>query len=464
MARLPRTAGIAIENPVGGPEGPTGRGFRRSYNSEWLETGKPNMEIRPILSTLRHHKLTAGLLVLQVAFTCAIVCNAVFLIIQRVDRINAPSGLDENALSIVTFNDLQPGANPLSMHQADLAALRRLPDVESAALINNVPFSGSQHSSGGCVSLDAIEAVIKAHSLDVPGCATADEYSGGPGLLQTLGVKLVAGRDFRADEYVASKPDGPVDTPAIIVSRAFAARLYPAHPDRVVGRILYFGGSGILHRHGTRIVGVVEHLHRANFDNHGENDQSVLLSIEPNEGRVMFALRSNPSDRASVMKEALAVLAKRKPGRQLSAENAMTFSRMRADFFRRDSTMVNLLLAAALGLLFVTALGITGLASFWVQQRTRSIGIRRAIGATRRDILRYFQTENFLIVTAGVVLGVILAIALNLLLMQYYELQRLPLWYLAGGAVALWMLGQLAVLAPALRASRVPPVVATRSV
>jgi len=141
-----------------------------------------------------------------------------------------------------------------------------------------------------------------------------------------------------------------------------------------------------------------------------------------------------------------------------------TFSQIRAKFFQRDTTMVSLLLASAIGLLFVTALGITGLANFWVQQRTRTIGIRRAIGATRGDILRYFQTENFLIVGFGVLLGVLLAIGLNLLLMKHYELPRLPLWYLPVGAAALWLLGQLAVLAPALRASRVQPVVATRSV
>jgi putative ABC transport system permease protein len=141
-----------------------------------------------------------------------------------------------------------------------------------------------------------------------------------------------------------------------------------------------------------------------------------------------------------------------------------TYSQIRAKFFQRDTTMISLLIASALGLLFVTALGITGLANFWVQQRTRSIGIRRAIGATRSDILRYFQTENFLIVTFGVVLGVLLAVGLNLLLMKHYELPRLPLWYLPVGAVVLWVLGQLAVLSPALRASNVPPMVATRSV
>ena len=109
------------------------------------------------------------------------------------------------------------------------------------------------------------------------------------------------------------------------------------------------------------------------------------------------------------------------------------------------------------------ALGIVGLASFWVAQRRRQIGVRRALGATRKDILRYFQIENFLIVTIGIVLGMILAYAINMILMNFYELPRLPFWYLPIGALALWILGQLAVLAPALRAAAVPPVAAMRS-
>jgi putative ABC transport system permease protein len=115
-------------------------------------------------------------------------------------------------------------------------------------------------------------------------------------------------------------------------------------------------------------------------------------------------------------------------------------------------------------LLVVTAVGIVGLTSFWVAQRRRQIGIRRAIGATRGDILRYFQTENFLIATLGIVLGMVLAYGLNLLLMRHYELGRLPGYYLPVGALVLWGLGQLAVLGPARRAAAVPPVVATRSV
>jgi putative ABC transport system permease protein len=139
-------------------------------------------------------------------------------------------------------------------------------------------------------------------------------------------------------------------------------------------------------------------------------------------------------------------------------------SDLRTTYFESDRIMINLLLGVIVTLLGVTALGIVGLASFWVQQRRRQIGIRRAIGATRGDILRYFQTENFLIVSGGIVLGMALAFGLNLLLMQHYELPRLPLRYLPIGAVVLWGLGQLAVLGPALRAAAVPPVVATRSV
>jgi putative ABC transport system permease protein len=112
----------------------------------------------------------------------------------------------------------------------------------------------------------------------------------------------------------------------------------------------------------------------------------------------------------------------------------------------------------------VTALGIVGLASFWVAQRNRSIGVRRALGATRGNILNYFQTENFLLTTMGIVLGMVLAYGINLFLIVHYELPRMPAMYLPIGALILWGIGQAAVLGPALRAAAVPPVVATRSV
>ena len=124
--------------------------------------------------------------------------------------------------------------------------------------------------------------------------------------------------------------------------------------------------------------------------------------------------------------------------------------------------MVWLLGGVCVGLLIVTAFGIVGLASFWVQQRTRMIGTRRALGATQGQILRYFQTENFLLTTMGIALGMVAAYAINQLLMSYYELPRLPWVCLPIGAASLWALGQVAVLGPARRAAALPPVVVMR--
>jgi len=177
---------------------------------------------------------------------------------------------------------------------------------------------------------------------------------------------------------------------------------------------------------------------------------------------VIYLLRSDPKDQVEVLREAKAALLKADPQRVF--ENAQTYAELRGAYFQRDFTMIGLLLASALGLLTVTAIGIAGLAGFWVQQRTRQIGIRRAVGATRRDVLRHFQLENFLIVGTGIVLGLGLAELLNMVLVRSYGVAPLPSLYLPVTALLLCALGQFAVLNPALHASRIPPATAARNV
>jgi putative ABC transport system permease protein len=113
-------------------------------------------------------------------------------------------------------------------------------------------------------------------------------------------------------------------------------------------------------------------------------------------------------------------------------------------------------------LLAVTAFGIVGLTSYWVAQRSRQIGIRRALGATRNAIVSYFQTENFLIAAAGAIVGVALAMALNLWMMSFFATERLNGSYALVGAVMVLVLGQAAALWPALKAASIPPALATR--
>jgi len=142
----------------------------------------------------------------------------------------------------------------------------------------------------------------------------------------------------------------------------------------------------------------------------------------------------------------------------------LSFSEVRSRAYERDRGMAILMGVICVVLLAITAAGIVGLTSFWVGQRRKQIGVRRALGATQQDVLRYFMTENLLISCGGVLMGAVLAIAINLWMVTRFEMHRLSLMYLIVGVVLLLLLGQGAVLAPALRASRVPPVEATRSV
>jgi putative ABC transport system permease protein len=94
----------------------------------------------------------------------------------------------------------------------------------------------------------------------------------------------------------------------------------------------------------------------------------------------------------------------------------------------------------------------------------KQIGTRRALGASRPAILRYFLLENFLVSGVGIAAGAVLAVGLNIWMVQAFDLAPLT-WYIIPLAMAaLWLVGQAAVFGPARRASLVPPAVATRAV
>ncbi len=410
------------------------------------------MEIRPILSTLRRHKTAAALIVVEIALTCAIICNALFIVGQRWEALRETSGIDEQQLVTVSLSGVGPQTDVDALTQQDLGALRAIPGVASVALVNQLPFRRGSNNSSLATQPDQ----------KIPTLSAAF-YTGAEGTLKTLGLRLAAGRDFAVDEYMdwselMKQVDGnkgvPLRTMPLIVSHEAANKLFPG--ESAVGRKVYMANVPML------IVGVVERLRRPNTVN-GDTGYSMLIPVRtPYENGGLYVLRvRDPAQRAQVLRRAVAALERVASNRLIM--DSKTYDEWRSDYMSKDRDMMGLLLALCALLLLVTALGIIGLASFWVAQRTRQIGVRRALGATRGQILRYFQIENFLLVTLGIVLGMGLAYALNQLLMRHYELPRLPLWYLPVGALLLWALGQLAVLWPARRAAAVPPAIATRS-
>ena len=404
------------------------------------------MQIQPILAALRKHRLATMLIALEIALACAVLCNACFLIVSRVQQSRVVSGVDENALAALKLTGYDP-TRGVDLNARVLSGLAKLPGVQSVSAINQVPFGDHAGTAG-----------ITTDPEGEHFGGVVDFFVGGPGSFKALGVQVVAGRVPQPDDYQPVDFFVP-DNSAVWVTRALAEHLWPGTDP--LGKEFWTG------KFHFRVAGVLAHLARPYGGEGGPStiEWSVYVPAQPGaQLAAVYLLRADPTQLPRVLRDARAAMATIAPDAVLDSKASQTIASLRENYFRQDRVMAGILVGVIAALLLVTALGIVGLASFWVQQRRRQIGIRRALGATRGDILRYFQTENFLIVSGGIALGMLLAFALNLALMTNYELPRLPLYYLPVGALLLWTLGQLAVLGPALRAAAVPPVVATRSV
>jgi len=278
--------------------------------------------------------------------------------------------------------------------------------------------------------------------------------------VDTLGLKLIAGRNFRAEEIRGMDVRYRLAPPAVIVTKALADKLFPG--GNAVGKTIYLVGGP------STIVGEVELLQAQSVERWAA-DFAYRSLIVPQRLDIslgsFYILRAKPGQLAAAMRAAPKALFEHNPRRVINDEDGvLSFREVRSRAYERDRGMAILMGVISAVLLAVTAAGIVGLTSFWVGQRRKQIGVRRALGATRQDILRYFMTENLLISCGGVLFGALLAIAINLWLVTRFEMHRLSLMYLLAGVVILLLLGQGAVLAPAMRASKVPPVEATRSV
>ena len=406
------------------------------------------MQIRPILAALKKHKLATFLIAMEIALGCAVLVNAVFLIGSRLSAMHINSGVDEASLGAVVVTGFDP-KHATDLNARMVSGLGAIPGVESVHVISSVPF-GPQWGVDG-MTLD--------QAGKQPG-AVVEFYDGNPGTPEALGLKLVAGHMPAVDDYQPLQDQDYFPASSrVLITRALAEKLWPG--ENPLGKQFWAA------KWQFRVIGVVANLSVSQYTENGEHGAKwcVFVPVQAS-GQLAgtYLIRAKPQDLERVMTEARAAVAKIAPDVVLDYANSRTVGHLRERFFKSDRAMAGLLVGVIVALLGVTAFGIVGLASFWVAQRRKQIGIRRALGATRADILRYFQTENFLIVTFGIVVGVVLAVGINLVLMKFFEVPRLPLWYLPIGVVALWLLGQLAVLVPALRASNVPPVVATRSV
>ena len=403
------------------------------------------MEIRPILSALMRSKVSMILIGLQVALTLAIVCNALFIIGQRLERMDRPSGMNETDTFTISSTGFGEGFDAALTEQADVDLIRQLPGVAAVTPTNTTPLSNGGWSTG-------IQLLPNQKTSTTSSAFYFVDQNG----IDTFGLKLIAGRNFEPGEISLVSFNDKLKPAQMIVTQALALKLFPG--GDALGKQVYMDNDVP----PTTIIGIVAKMQQPWVDADTIEYSSLMPFLMPYGNATRYLVRADPGRRDEVMKSVSDAMIASNPSRVVGTTAPLEATRKEA--YSGDRAMAIILVTVITLLLAITALGIVGMASFWVAQRTKQIGTRRALGATRGDILRYFQTENFVITTLGLIVGGILAYALSLYLMQNFQSPRLPWFYVPVGFVVLWLLGQIAVLGPALRASRVPPAVATRSV
>ncbi len=403
------------------------------------------MEFGPIWRAMLRNKTGAILIAMQIAVTMAIMVNAISIMQERGRMMARPSGVDEHNIFSIASIGFAETFNERAAIEEDLAALRAMPGVVNAIQSNSVPLSGGGWSMG----------LQTEPGEEIEGTGVAlyfvDEHA-----LDTFGLNLLAGENFSVTE-IEWRERGDTAWPGrAIITRAMAESLFPDDPDGALGKTVYINDNEPI-----TISGIIERM-QAPWNGWDGVERVMLTPQHTLFGSTRYIIRTEPGRRDELMPQVEKLLAESNKDRIVRSMRTMDETRERS--YRGDSSMIKILTFTIILLIAVTSLGIVGLASFSVNRRTKQIGTRRALGASKVAILRYFMTENFIISLIGVLLGAALTIGLNIIMIEAFTLTRIA-WYLVPLAMLmLLVVGQAAVLGPAKRASSVPPAVATRTV
>ncbi|NCF22901.1 MAG: FtsX-like permease family protein [Gammaproteobacteria bacterium] len=403
------------------------------------------MEFGPIWRAMLRNKGGFLLIALQIAVTMTIMVNAIAIIQERSRNIARPSGLDEaNTFTLVSVSIGEDMDNK-SLIDEDLDLLRGMPGVLNATASNSMPLLQSGWSEG--LTLEPGEGKSDSSSA----LYFADEHTA-----DTFALNFVEGANFEPNQVEWRNHEVNDWPPFVIVSRALAEDLFPDETGSYVGKTFYIDDDN-----PVNIIGVVERMQAA-WQGWSGLERSMLVPQRQDWNFTRYIVRTEPGYREELMPEIEDMLVKSNPDRIIQSVRSMDEVRKLA--YLGDAAMIRILTFIVALLTVITGLGIVGLASFNVSRRTRQIGIRRALGATRPAIVRHFMVENLLVSVIGIGVGGILAVALNMFMVEAFALEPLA-WYVIPAAMSvLLIVGQLAVAGPARKASNVTPAIATRSV
>ena len=321
--------------------------------------------------------------------------------------------------------------------------LHGIPGVTEIAISDSLPLGGFARSM--------IYSVI-----DVAGRPRAGEGTGGmvtwraitPGYFAALGVPILRGRGFREEDR------GP-QSGAVIFSDALARRMFPGEDP--LGKQIRPGRSGPW----LTVIGVAGNVKNGALMDPDGPEFYVVRKHSPQEfGRTATAFLSGPMDQAALARWVRADVAALDPTLPVNVESLGQHIGKLAQGPRFNAWLLGLF--AGMGLL-LSAIGLYGVISFLVAQRTQEIGVRMALGATPAAVARLVMGHAARWTLAGAALGIVGSwFAARLLGAMLFHVSARDPWILAAAAAVLWAIAMLAAWVPSRRAARVDPMQALR--
>jgi putative ABC transport system permease protein len=412
------------------------------------------MAIKALCSSLWRSPVGPLLLAVQVALSMMILANVAYVVSVRLETTGRPTGMDLDNIFWIRSEGRGQNYDQQSVTRFDLEYLNSLPGVLAACATSSIPQTGVAKETA--VSADA----------DTKEKRPVLWYQMTEKSVDALGLHLIRGRGYLKDAVAVAPAPSSADAaglafgPEVVITAALAEKLFGSS-EAAVGKTLYFS---LAEGRSATIVGVVERMQAAPLFLPGVNifTEIVLAPAVPAGPTALYLVRTQPGLRDQVMTRVVKEFESLQRDRYVDKIKPLADTASEGRAADRASAVVLAILASFV--LAVTMLGLFGFAAFSVTSRTKEIGTRRAIGATKSDILKQFLLENWIITTAGVIVGSVITLAFALQLSMLLELPRLPIVFLVGSMALIWTAGLLAALMPALRGAGVPPAVATRAV
>lgn len=405
------------------------------------------MNFKALLKSLLLRKFTTGLLILQLAITLGLLVNSAILAIDTSQKISQDTGLDLDNILVVSSHPTSGSYKDLDYYRSiakeDLLKLQQLPGVNSVSVTNYLPISrGGMHSN--------------IHDLDNPEQDKIDKYLQNAQyilaeeqLANTMAFNLLEGRflndsdrrDFGNDET----------KPSIVITESLKKALYG--DNSAIGQETNIGP----------IVGVIKDI-MLNPTLPKDKQYGVFVNTIMEfifVGRY-YVLNVEPGHMETVRKQVSQTILEVQAERDIF--KVFTMAEHIKHFYRHDQGLAELFMLLCGLMLFVTAISSYAYSQFHISRQKKFIGIRRALGARKKDILLYVLTENWLVYAVGCVLGLIVTITFNILLSQHISLSKPDALLFLLAVSIIYISGTIATWLPARKTSKIPPVIATQTV